>query len=218
MCPVVSCFKWCFMFVVFDSVVDCSHHSLPSPLLPPPGLSSLQKRPLGNGNGKSFKDFLRVTNKNHRLVCGKKCPISQILPERKLWKCLQRSKTWSALIFDDQLLFPSFCLFIQCFSRTFCNPSYEQRFQFNQNNSFWMMIFSSQFIEGNNVMNGSWSSQGQCQHSWEKTHKIFLSFWPFCLLVLLYFVVLSLCVYQICFSFSEVSLQIFKNLRLGKEE
>ena len=71
---IVLLFVCSFMFVVFDSVVDCSHHSLPSPLLPPPGLSSLQKRPLGNGNGKSFKDFLRVTNKNHRLVCGKKCP------------------------------------------------------------------------------------------------------------------------------------------------
>ena len=70
----VLLFVCSFMFVVFDSVVDCSHHSLPSPLLPPPGLSSLQKRPHGNGNGKSFKDFLRVTNKNHRLVCGKKCP------------------------------------------------------------------------------------------------------------------------------------------------
>lgn len=81
--------------------------------------------------------------------------LVKILPERKLWKCLQRSKTWSALIFDDQLTFPSFCPFVQCVSWTFCNPSYEQRFQFNQHNSFRMMIFSSQFIEGNNEMNGS---------------------------------------------------------------
>ena len=104
--------------------------------------------------------------------------LVKILPERKLWKCLQRSKTWSALIFDDQLTFPSFCPFVQCVSWTFCNPSYEQRFQFNQHNSFRMMIFSSQFIEGNNEMNGSWISQGQCQHSWEKPTKSFCLFGP----------------------------------------
>ena len=31
--------------------------------------------------------------------------LVKILPDRKLWKRLQRSKTWSALIFDDQLFF-----------------------------------------------------------------------------------------------------------------
>ena len=47
---------------------------------------------------------------------------------------------------------------------------------------------------------------------------VFLALLSSCLIVFCRFVFLSFCVYQTCFSFSEVSLQIFKDLRLGKEE
>ena len=75
--------------------------------------------------------------------------LVKILPDRKLWKCLQRSKTWSALIFDDQLFFPSSCPFVQCFSWTFCNPSYEQRFQSSILFEWWFPVRNWLKVTGN---------------------------------------------------------------------
>ena len=109
---IVLLFVCSFMFVVFDSVVDCSHHSLPSPLLPHRDSAACRKGPLAMAMASLSKTFSESRTRiigwsvaRSVLADDISQTLVKILPDRKLWKCLQRSKTWSALIFDDQLFF-----------------------------------------------------------------------------------------------------------------
>ena len=68
--------------------------------------------------------------------------LVKILPDRKLWKRLQRSKTWSALIFDDQLFSLPFAHSFNALAGLFETPHMNRDFnlQFFSNDDFQFAI------------------------------------------------------------------------------
>ena len=144
------CFFVCsFMFVVFDSVVDCSHHSLPSPLLPHRDSAACRKGPLAMAMASLSKTFSESRTRiigwsvaRSVLADDISQTLVKILPDRMLWKCLQRSKTWSALIFDDQLFSLPFAHSFNALAGLFETPHMNRDFnlQFFSNDDFQFAI------------------------------------------------------------------------------